>query len=67
MPVKFRLHNVEKKDLYGSQPKAKREEMHPQIIEMAKTKGVKPAARYFNTYPSTVRRILKKYDDSKNK
>lgn len=67
MPVKFRLRNVEKKDLYGSQPMSKRKELQPKIVKMAKEKGVKPAARYFNTYPSTVRRLIKKQEESDNK
>ena len=35
------------------------------IYNMAKKNGIKATARYFNTYPSTIRYHIKKYNDSK--
>ena len=33
------------------------------MIVMAKERGIKPTARYFNTYPATVRRIIRLYNE----
>ena len=62
MTTEFRLYNVNEKDLYKNQSKEKKELLKPEIIKMAKERGIKPTARYFNTYPSTVRRILKEVE-----
>ena len=61
MSTEFKLYNVEKKDLYVNKTKEEKEALHEDIVKMAKIRGIKPTARYFNTYPATVRRILKKY------
>ena len=29
-------------------------------------RGIKPTARYFNTYPATVRRIIQKFEEEKS-
>jgi len=34
---------------------------------MAKERGIKPTARYYKMYPSTVRNILKKYNQYEEK
>lgn len=33
------------------------------MIVMAKERKIKPTARYFNTYPATVRRIIRLYNE----
>lgn len=33
------------------------------MIVMAKERGIKPTAGYFNTYPATVRRIIRLYNE----
>ena len=63
MPTEFRLYNVDDKDLYKNQTKERKEELKPQIVEMAKLRGIKPTARAFNTYPGTVRRIIKEFEN----
>ena len=63
MPTEFKLYNVIKKDLYAKKSKQEKELLHVEMIKMAKERGIKPTARYFNTYPATVRRYLKKYEE----
>ena len=64
MSTEFKLYDVEKKDLYNNQSSAKKKKLRMEIYEMAKLRGIKPTARAFNTYPGTVRRILKRYDNN---
>ena len=33
------------------------------FADAAKERGIKPTARYFNTYPATVRRIIRLYNE----
>ncbi len=61
MSTEFKLYNVNKKDLYNNKNKEEKEKLIPKMVEYALHYGNKPAARYFNTYPSTVRRWVKKY------
>lgn len=63
MPTEFRLYNVSDSDLYCNKTKEEKKELEPKIVEMAKIRGIKPTARYFNTYPATVRRIVQKFAD----
>ena len=67
MSTEFRLYNVSDSELYCNQSAEIKKRLQPQIVEMAKKRGIKPTARYFKTYPSTVRRILKKYNTEDNK
>ena len=66
MSTEFRLYDVDDKDLYRNKTKEEKEALKPKIVEIAKVRGIKPTARYFNTYPSTVRQIIKKYEDKEN-
>lgn len=63
MSTEFRLYNVQEKDLYANKTKEERKILQKEMVKMAKERGIKPTARYFNTYPSTVRRYLKKYEE----
>ncbi len=63
MPTEFKLYNVKEEELYKNQTKQKKEELRPLIYKMAKERGIKPAARYFNTYPGTVRNIIKSFEN----
>lgn len=63
MATEFKLYNVNKEDLYVNKSKTEKEAIRKQMVEMAKTRGIKPTARYYNTYPSTVRRYLKKWEE----
>lgn len=67
MSTNFKLYNVEKQDLYQNKSKEEKEMLHDQIAKMAMERGIKPAARYFNTYPPTVRNHLKKYQEEQKK
>ena len=62
MSTEFRLYNVSDSDLYRNKTKEEKKELEPKIVEMAKERGIKPTARYFNTYPATVRRIIQKFE-----
>lgn len=61
MSVEFKLYNVDEKDLYGNKSKEERENLLLEMVEYALKYGNKPAARYYNTYPATVRRWVNKY------
>ena len=61
MPTEFRLYNVDEKDLYKKKSKQEKEQILLEMVEYALKYGNKPAARYYNTYPSTVRRWVNKY------
>ena len=63
MSTEFRLYNVEEKDLYANKTKEEKEVLQQEMVKMAMERGIKPTARYFNTYPATVRRYLKKYQE----
>lgn len=63
MSTEFKLYNVQEKDLYANKTKEEKEALRDDIIKMALERGIKPTARYFNTYPATVRRYLKKYEE----
>ena len=64
MPTEFKLYGVEKKDMYAYKSKEEKIKIRKQMVEMALKEGVKPAARYYNTYPSTVRSWVKKYKEN---
>lgn len=61
MSLEFKLYNVNDKDLYVNKSKEEKKLIKKDMVKMAIERGIKPTARYFNTYPSTVRRYLKKY------
>jgi len=63
MSTKFRLYNVDKKDLYVNKSKKEKEIIQEEMVKMALERGIKPTARYFNTYPPTVRKYLKLYQE----
>ena len=37
--------------------------MSTEIVKMAPERGIKPTARYYKTYPSTVRNIMRIYEE----
>ena len=61
IPVIFKLVNVDEKDLYKNKSWEERKKIIPKMVKYAIKNGNKPAARKFNTYPSTVRRWVKEY------
>ncbi len=63
MATEFKLYNVTKEDLYANKTKEQKATIQIEMVKMAKERGIKPTARYFNTYPATVRRYLKKYEE----
>ena len=63
MSTKFKLYNVDEKDLYNKKSKSEKEKILLDMVLYAIKYGNKPAARYYNTYPSTVRRWVKKYKE----
>ncbi|MBQ9072380.1 MAG: helix-turn-helix domain-containing protein [Bacilli bacterium] len=64
MSTEFRLYDVDEKDLYENKTKEEKEAILLDMVEYALKYGNKPAARYYNTYPSTVRRWVKKYKEN---
>ena len=67
MSTEFKLYNVDDKDLYKNQSPERKAQLQPEIIKMAKERGIKPTARYYNTYPATIRRIIEKYENNQCK
>lgn len=63
MATEFMLYNVEEKDLFRNKPKEEREKLLLEMVEYALKYGNKPAARKYNTYPSTIRRWIKIYNE----
>lgn len=63
MSTEFKLYNVDDEDLYRNKSPKEKFEIRKQMIVMAKERGIKPTARYFNTYPATVRRIIRLYNE----
>ncbi len=61
--TEYKIYYSDESELYANKTKEEKEVLRPQIAEMAKLRGIKPTARYFKTYPSTVRNILKKYEE----
>ena len=60
MSTEFKLYNVKEEDLYVNKTKEEKMLLQQEMVVMAKERGIKPTARYFNTYPSTVRKYLRK-------
>lgn len=63
MSTEFKLYNVSDEDLYKNKSPEEKTRMRMEMVVMAKERGIKPTARYFNTYPSTVRRVIKIYEE----
>lgn len=63
MATEFKLYNVEEKDMFKNRPKDEREEILLEMVHYALKYGNKPAARKYNTYPSTIRRWVNKYKE----
>ena len=66
MSTEFNLYNVKEEDLYVNKTKEEKMLLQQEMVVMAKERGIKPTARYFNTYPSTVRKYLRKYEQKSN-
>lgn len=63
MSIEYKLYNVEKKDMYASQSQKDKEAIRRKMVVEAKIRGIKPTARKYNTYPATVRRWIKRYEE----
>ena len=63
MPTEYKIYYSDESELYVNKTKEEKERLRPLMAEMAKERGIKPTARYFKTYPSTVRNVLRKYEE----
>ncbi len=63
MPTEYKIYYSDESELYVNKTKEEKERLRPLMVEMAKERGIKPTARYFKTYPSTVRNVLRKYEE----
>ena len=63
MSTEFMLYNVDEKDLFRNQTRSEREKKLIEMVNYAIKYGNKPAARKYNTYPSTGRRWVKIYNE----
>jgi len=63
MPTEFILYYEKEEDLFKNKTKEEKEKILPEMVEYAIRYGNKPAARKYCTYPSTVRKWVKKYQE----
>lgn len=63
MSTNFKLYNVNKDELYVNKTKEEKEIIRYEMAKMALERGIKPTARYYNTYPATVRKYLRIYKE----
>ena len=63
MPTEYKIYYSDESELYVNKTKEEKERLRPLMVEMAKERGIKPTARYLKTYPSTVRNVLRKYEE----
>ncbi len=63
MPTEFKLYVENKEDLFQNKSREEKAKIIPEMVEYAIKHGNKPAARYYNTYPSTVRRWVRIYEE----
>ena len=63
MTTEYKIYYSDESELYVNKTKEEKERLRPLMVEMAKERGIKPTARYFKTYPSTVRNVLRKYEE----
>lgn len=63
MPTPFFIYeNVKKEDLYVNKSEEEKENIRIMAVDYAIKHGNKPAARKYNTYPSSIRNWRKKYE-----
>lgn len=61
--TEFKLYNIDESELYANKTDEEKEKIRYDMVMMALEKGIKPAARRYNTYPSTVRTWVKRYKE----
>ena len=66
MPTEYKLYYEDESELYRNQTKENKKIIHLEMIKMAKERGIKPTARFYKTYPSTVRNIIKRYENKEH-
>lgn len=59
----YKLKNVKPEDLYAKKSRKRKERILKNMVMFALKNGNKPAARKYNTYPATVRRWVKRYNE----
>ena len=67
MSTEFKLYNVNDEDLYRNKSPKEKFEIRKQMIVMAKERGIKPTARYFNTYPGILNGYFRRKKAWQNK
>lgn len=63
MATEYKIYYNDETELYNNKTKEEKEKIRLEIVKMAPERGIKPTARYFKTYPSTVRKIMKIYEE----
>lgn len=59
MATEFTLKGIPEEELYVNKTPSEKIKLRQEMIKMAQERGIKPTARYYKTYPSTVRRWVK--------
>lgn len=62
MPTPFFIKYNNEDELYKNKTKEEKEAILPELVSYALSHGNKPAARKYRTYPSTVRKWVRVYE-----
>ena len=63
MSTEYKIYYNDESELYKNKSKEEKERIRLEIVKMAPERGTKPTARYYKTYPSTVRNIMRIYEE----
>lgn len=63
MPTPYFIIYNDEEELYQNKTKEEKESILPELVEYALKHGNKPAARKYKTYPSTVRKWVRVYNE----
>ncbi|MBQ6687112.1 MAG: helix-turn-helix domain-containing protein [Bacilli bacterium] len=63
MPTEFVLYNASEDKLFENKSKKEKEQILPEMVRDALIYGYKPVARKYYTYPATVRRWVRIYQE----
>ena len=63
MSTEYKIYYNDENELYKNKSKEEKERIRLEIVKMAPERAIQPTARYYKTYPSTVRNIMRIYEE----
>ena len=63
MSTEYKIYYNDENELYKNKSKEEKERIRLEIVKMTPERVIKPTARYYKTYPSTVRNIMRIYEE----